>query len=128
MKALGLSFSLSLFAALAAPPAEAHFRAFFHASPRIGPMHGGDIRGESRRLGRHRDGFGGDLSLTPDTPADASAAPPQPQYVPVPVPVAVPYWVKPWTPSHPRLILIGGAERLRPRGDLPKVVYGDPLP
>jgi hypothetical protein len=44
----------------------------------------------------------------------------------VPVPVPVPYGIGRWTPSHPRLILIG--EQQRPHGAMPKVVYGDPLP
>ena len=120
MKALGLSLSLFMLAVLAAPPAEAHFRAVFHAPARIGPTHGGDFRDEfHRQRGRSDGGLGFiPLDVAPD------AAPPQ--YEPVPVPVPVPYGIGRWTPSHPRLILIG--EQQRPHGELPTVVYGDPLP
>ena len=125
MKALGLSFSLFVFASLAAPPAEAHFRTGFHPSARIGPTQGGDLRNGFRRQRNQQGGSGSDWTALPDTPGDDAApgaAPPQ--YVPVPVPV--PYWIGRWTPSHPRLILIG--EQQRPHGPMPKVVYGAPLP
>ena len=125
MKALGLSFSLFVFASLAAPPAEAHVAAGFHPSARIGPNHGGDLRNGFRRQRNQQGGSGSDWTALPDTPGDDTApgaAPPQ--YVPVPVPA--PYGIGCWTPSHPRLILIG--EQQRPHGPMPKVVYGDPLP
>jgi hypothetical protein len=130
MKALGLSFSLFVFASLAAPPAEAHFRAGFHPSARIGPTHGGDLRNGFRRQRNQQGGSGSDWTAlpdtadAPDTPSDAAPGAAPPQYVPVPVPV--PYGIGRWTPSHPRLILIG--EQQRPHGAMPKVVYGDPLP
>ena len=124
MKALGLSFSLFVLASLAAPPAEAHFRAGFHPRARIGPMHGGDFRDEFHRRRGRSDGGLGFIPL--DAPPDAAP----PQYEPVPVPVTVPepfpYGIGRWTPSHPRLILLG--EPQRPHGAMPKVVYGDPLP
>ena len=129
MKALGLSFSLFVFASLAAPPAEAHFRAVFHPSARIGPTHGGDLRNEFHRQRNQQGGSGSDWTALPETPGD-DAAPGggSPQYAPAPfpVPVPVPYGIGRWTPSHPRLILIG--EQQRPHGAMPKVVYGDPLP
>ena len=130
MKALGLSFSLFVFASLAAPPAEAHFGAVFHPPARIGPARGGDLRNEFRRQRNQQGGSGSDWTAlpgnadTPDTPPGGAQGGAPPQYVPVPVPV--PYGIGPWTPSHPRLILIG--EQHRPHGALPKVVYGDPLP
>ena len=126
MKALGLSFSLFVFASLAAPPAEAHFRTVFHPLARIGPTHGGDLRNGFRRQRNQQGGSGSDWTALPDT-ADAPDTPSDaapPQYVPVPVPV--PYGTRRWTPWHPRLILIG--EQQRPHGAMPKVVYGDPLP
>jgi hypothetical protein len=131
MRTLGLSFSLLVFAALAAPPAQAHFRPVFHPSPRIGPSHDRGSLDEFRRQRRDRGGSGGDWSALPDTSADAapdaaSAAPPQ--YVPVPIPVPVPYRPMRWVYSEPRLILLGDAERSRSQGPTPKVVYGDPLP
>jgi hypothetical protein len=121
VKALGLSFSVFVFAALAAPPAEAGFRASFHPSPSIGPLHGGGSRDENGARRRDRDGGIGfyPASVGPDGTAEAP-----PQYVPVPVPV--PYGVRRWAPSHPRLILIG--QQARSHGELPTVVYGDPLP
>jgi hypothetical protein len=118
MKALGLSFSLFVFASLAAPPAEAHFRAVFHPSSRMGPMHGGEFRDE---FGRQRGRSDGGLGFVP-LDAGSEAAPPQ--YVPVPVPV--PYGVGRGAPSQPRLILIG--EQPRSHGPMPTVVYGDPPP
>lgn len=124
MKALGLSFSVFVFAALAAPPAEAGFRAaFFHPSPSIAPSHGGGARDENGVRRRDRDGGIGfyPASVGPDGAAEAL-----PQYAPVPVPVPAPYGLARWTPSHPRLILIG--HQARPHGALPIVVYGDPLP
>jgi len=130
MKALGLSFSLFVFVSLAAQPAEAHVGAGFHPSARIGPTHGGDLRNGFRRQRNQQGGSGSDWTAlpdtadAPDTPSDAASGVAPPQYVPVPVPV--PYGIGPWTPSHPRLILIG--EQHRPHGALPKVVYGDPLP
>lgn len=130
MKALGLSFSLFVFASLAAPPAEAHFRGGFHPSARIGPTHGGDLRNGFRKQQNQQGGSGSDWSAlpdtvdAPDTPSDAAPGAAPPQYVPVPVPV--PYWIGRWAPWRPRLILIG--EQQRPHGAMPKVVYGDPLP
>jgi hypothetical protein len=127
MKALGLSFSLFVFASLAAQPAEAHFGAGFHPSARIGPTHGGDLRNEFRRQRNQQGGSGSDWTALPDTPGDDTApGGGPPQYAPAPFPVPVPYWIGRWTPSHPRLILIG--EQQRPHGAMPKVVYGDPLP
>jgi hypothetical protein len=131
MRALALPFSVLVFAALAAPPAEAHFRPVFRPSPRIGPSQDRGSLDELRRHRRDRGGGDEDLAVLPDTPGDASpnaasAAPPQ--YVPVPVPVPVPYRPTRWVYSEPRLIVIGDAERSRPHGPLPKVVYGDPLP
>ena len=120
MKAFGLSFSVFVFAALAAPPAEAHFRAVFHAPARIGPTHGGDFRDEFHRQRGRSDGGLGFIPL--DAPPDAAP----PQYEPVPVPVPVPYGFTRWTRSEPRLILLGKQEL--PHGAMPKVVYGDPLP
>jgi hypothetical protein len=127
VKALGLSFSLFVFAALAAPPAEAGFRAAFfhpsfHPSPSIGPSHGGGAQGENGAGRRDRDGGAGfyPASVGPDGAAEVP-----PPYVPVPV-LPVPYYMRPWTPSHPRLILIG--HQAGPHGALPVVVYGDPLP
>ena len=67
MKALGLSFSLFVFASLAAPPAEAHFRTVFHPSARIGPTHGGDLRNGFRRQRNHQGGSGSDWTALPDT-------------------------------------------------------------
>ena len=67
MKALGLSFSLFVFASLAAPPAEAHFRAVFHPSARIGPTHGGDLRNGFRRQRNQQGGSGSDWTALPDT-------------------------------------------------------------
>jgi hypothetical protein len=124
VKALGLSFSVFVFAALAAPPAEAGFHAaFFHPSPSIGPSHGRGFQGENR--GRRRDRGGSDSEFLPaDAGSDAPAA--APQYVPVPVPV--PFGVTRWIPSHPRLILIGHGQQPQSHGKLPTVVYGDPLP
>jgi hypothetical protein len=121
VKALGLSFSVFVFAALAAAPAEAGFRAFFHPSPSIGTSHGGGSRDVNGARRRDRDGGIGFYpgSFGPDGAAEAP-----PQYVPVPVPVH--YGVPRWTPSHPRLILIG--HQARPHDVLPTVVYGDPLP
>jgi len=117
MKALGLSFSILVFAALAAPPAEAGFRAAFHSSARIGPSHGPASSGENHE--RRRDGIGFyPASFGPDAAPEAP-----PQFLPVPFPV--PYGDRGWAPSHPRLILIG---HQAPRGALPVVVYGDPLP
>ena len=115
MKALGLSFSLFVFASLAAPPAEAHFRTVFHPSARIGPTHGGDLRNGFRRQRNQQRGSGSDWAAlpdtadAPDTPSDAAPGGGPPQYAPAPfpVPVPVPYWIGRWTPSHPRLILIG---------------------
>src|SRR5271156_5861360 len=104
MKALGLSFSLFVFASLAAPPAEAHFGAVFHPSARIGPARGGDLRNEFRRQRNQQGGSGSDWTALPDTPGDDAgpgAAPPQYEPVAVPVPVPVPCWIGPWTPSHP---------------------------
>jgi hypothetical protein len=130
MKALGLSFSLFVFASLAAPPAEAHFRTVFHPSAGIGATHGGDLRNGFRRHRNHQGGSGSDWTAlpdsadAPDTPSDAAPGAAPQQYMPVPVPV--PCEIGPWTPSHPRLILIG--EKQRPHGAMPKVVYGDPLP
>jgi hypothetical protein len=127
VKALALSFSVFVFAALAAPPAEAGFHAFFHPSfhpaPSIGPSHGGGFRDENGARRRDRDGGVGfyPASVGPDAAVEAP-----PQYVPVPVPVPVPYYMTRWAPSHPRLILIG--HQARPHGALPTVVYGDPLP
>jgi hypothetical protein len=129
MRLFGLSFSLLVFAALAAPPAEAHFRPVFRPSPRIGPSHDRGSLDELRRHRSDRSDSDADLAVLPDTPTDAApdvAAPPR--YVPVPVPVPVPYGVMRWTYSEPRLILIGDPERFRPHGPLPKVVYGNPLP
>jgi hypothetical protein len=128
MKALGLSFSVFVLAALAAPPAEAGFHAFFHPSfhpsPGIGPSHGGGARGEN---GGRRSERGGGIGFYPaSVGSDAAAATPPPQFVPVPFPVEVPYYMTRRTPSHPRLILIG--HQTRPHGVLPEVVYGDPLP
>ena len=121
MKALGLSFSVFVFAALAAPPAEAGFRAFFHPSPSIAPSHGGGARDENGARRRDRDGGVGfyPASVGPEGTAEAP-----PQFLPVPVPV--PYGERRWAPSHPRLILIG--HQAQPHGALPTVIYGDPLP
>jgi hypothetical protein len=121
MKALGLSFSLFVVAALAAPPAEAGFHAAFHSSVRIGPSHGPASPGGNHEGRRDRDGGLGFYpgSVGPDGAAEAS--PPS-----VPVPFPVPYYMTRWTPSHPRLILIG--HQARPHAALPTVVYGDPLP
>ena len=91
MKALGLSFSLFVFASLAAPPAEAHFRAGFHPSARIGPTHGGDLRNGFRRQRNQQGGSGSDWTAlpdtadAPDTPSDAAPGGAPPQYAPVPV-------------------------------------------
>src|SRR5271170_3680463 len=127
MKALGLSFSLFVLVSLAAQPAEAHVGAGFHPSARIGPTHGGDLRNEFRRQRNQQGGSGSDWTALPDTPGDDTApGGGPPQYAPVPFPVPVPYGIGHWTPSHPRLILIG--EQHRPHGAMPKVVYGDPLP
>jgi hypothetical protein len=124
VKALGLSFSVFVFAALAAPPAEAHFRAFFHPSSRIGPSHGGGSFDENR--GRRRDRDGG-VGFYPAEVGPDGAAEAPPQYVPVPVPVPVPYGAPRWAPSHPRLILISHGQPAQSHGELPAVVYGDPL-
>jgi len=119
MKALGLSFSVLVVAALAAPPAEAGFHAAFQSSVRIGPSHGPASPGGNREGRRDRgDGVGFyPVSFGPDAAAEAP-----PQILPVPFPD--PYGERRWTPSHPRLILIG---QQAPRGALPIVVYGDPL-
>ena len=91
MKALGLSFSLFVFASLAAPPAEAHFRGGFHPSARIGPTHGGDLRNGFRRQRNQQGGSGSDWSALPDTPGDDTApGGGPPQYAPAPFPVARP--------------------------------------
>ena len=88
MKALGLSFSLFVFASLAAPPAEAHFRTVFHPSAGIGPTHGGDLRNGFRRQRNHQGGSGSDWTAlpdtadAPDTPSDAAPGAAPPQYVP----------------------------------------------
>jgi hypothetical protein len=121
MKALGLPFSVFVFAALAAPPAEAGFRASFHPSPSIGPSHGGGSRDAN---GARRGDRDGGIGFYPASVGPDGAAAVPPSYVPVPVPV--PYYMTRWTPSHPRLILIG--HRAQPHGALPTVVYGDPLP
>jgi hypothetical protein len=122
MKALGLSFSLFVFAALAAPPAEAGFRAAFRPSVRIGPSHDRASPGENRE--RRRDRWDGAPGFVPTSAAPDAAPAAPPQFLPVPVPD--PYDERPYTPSHPRLILIG--QQARPHGALPTVVYGDPLP
>jgi hypothetical protein len=121
VKALGLSFSVFVFAALAAPPAEAGFRASFHPSPIIRPPHGGGSGDENR--GRRRDRDGG-VGFYPASVGPGAAPEAPPQYVPVAVPV--PYYMTRSAPSHPRLILIG--QQARPHEVLPTVVYGDPPP
>jgi hypothetical protein len=130
VKALGLSFSVFVFAALAAPPAEAGFRAgfraaFFHPSRSIGPLHGGGFRDEN---GAHRRDRDRGLGFYPGSTGLDGAAEAPPQYVPVPVPVPVPYRVTRWMPSHPRLILISHGQPAQSHDKLPEVVYGDPLP
>jgi hypothetical protein len=124
MKALALSFAVFVVAASAATTAEAHFHGFFHPGPRIGLSRGHmGPRDENRQRRQDRGGLDGDIAAYQETPYDA-APDASPRYVPVPV--AVPYRVTVWTPSQPRLILIG--DKGRPSGKLPGVVYGDPLP
>ena len=129
MKALGLSFSVVVFAALVVSPAEAGFRSGFGPVARIGPSHGSADFGRERRRGFPggsgfgsgiTSGFGVTSGLGPDAGSSGG-----PQFVPFPVPYPVPVPAEAQKPSEPHLILIGASTHARPLGKTPKVIYGD---
>jgi len=126
MKALGLSFSMFVFATIATAPAEAHFRPALAPNAKGAPAHdSGEFRRERRSDSWPAFGFGGVMpNLGPDASADNG-----PQFVPVPVPFGIPVNEPARAPDSPEyhLILIGSSGHAGARSAMPRVIYGDPL-